>query len=65
MLIRICDCCHEKIEALRIVVHHVSAIIGDSLEYEILDREFCSVHCQTKYIINGMKGKGLDDHIKV
>ena len=65
MLINICDRCHEKIEGPMYLIETFKFIINVNVKYEIGSREFCSLGCMQQYIINGLKERGLVEHIKV
>ena len=65
MLVHLCDKCHNEIKQTRYHLRGFDLIVHGSTEYIILERDFCCLHCQQTYIINGMKGRGLDKDIKV
>lgn len=65
MLIRVCDKCHEKMGKVFCALKTWEFVVDGKLQYRLDNLEFCSLHCQQQYIINGLKGRGLDDHIKV
>jgi len=65
MLVHICDRCHEQIGGMRFDLDKFRIFMKGGIAYGLSDKEFCSLHCMQQYLINGLKGRGLDKDIKV
>jgi len=65
MLVHLCDHCHKELEGFKHAIDSIRVVSDEGLEYSVENKEFCSLHCQRGYIINGMRGRGLAKHIRV
>lgn len=65
MLVHLCDSCHEEIRVTRYHLEEFHLIVDGATQYTINQKDFCTLFCLQQYIINGMKGRGLDKDIKV